>query len=157
MILLSFLGNDVMGDEGIGYHLYMSLKDELPEWVRPVFLHTDVLRLPSIYNGEDTSVFVDAVVGKHFPCGKIFRMSINKAHNLDASMKHAHMIGLIDSIRLMEKTLPSFKDTRKILYLVGVDPDHIKPDVSLSPCLEEHFDSIKKDLLMFLHYIHREC
>ncbi|NOZ92187.1 MAG: hydrogenase maturation protease [Dictyoglomi bacterium] len=157
MILVVFLGNDVMGDEGIGYHLYKYMDGLMPEYAKGVFLHTDVLRLPHFYSGEDTLVFVDAVVGENFTCGKAKPMSAKDVKKLEASMKHAHMIGVIDSLELLEKTMPEIAGARKVFYLIGVDEDNIKPSTELSQCLRKNLHVLSAELLKLLHHLHYTC
>jgi len=157
LILVVFLGNDVMGDEGIGYHLYKYIDGLLPDYARGVFLHTDVLRLPHFYKGEDPIVFVDAVVGEHFPCGRAEIMSAEDVKNLEASMKHAHMIGVIDSLKLLEKTMSEIASARKVFYLIGVDESNIRPSTEISQCLRENLHVLSEDLLKLLHHLHHTC
>jgi len=157
VILVAFLGNDVMGDDGIGYYLYRYMKDLLPEYARGVFLHTDVLRLPHFYDGEETVVFVDAATGDNYPCGSVFHAPIQKLENVEVHMKHAHLIGAIDSVRLLEKALPELSHARKVFFLIGVNKDNVKASTSLSPCLKSSIHNISAELLKLLHKIHYTC
>ncbi len=157
MILVAFLGNDVMGDDGIGSYLYKYVKDMMPEYARGVYLHTDVLRLMSEYNGEDTIVFVDALYGGSVKCGDVKIVPFHKIDILDATMKHAHEIGLIDSLKLMDKVDNKMANARKIFYLIGIDKENVKPSTSLSDCLRIKIHEISSNLLKLIHKIHYSC
>ncbi len=157
MILAVFLGNDVMGDDGVAFHLMKHLSDKMPPYVRSVYLHTDILRLLHAYGGEEKIVFIDAVKGRNYPCGSVNIVPMHKIDSLSAPMKHAHLIGVIDSIRLLEKSEPSLRDAGKIFFLIGVDEKNVKPSIALSPCLERAMPRIGENLLSLFEKMHYSC
>ncbi len=143
--LLALVGNDVMGDDGVSYHILRHVEDKLPGHIRSVKLHGDVLRLLHFYRGEERIVFVDATTA--IPCGEVAVLSFEEAQKLDAPMLHAHMLGLIDSVRLMEKTDVALASARKELFLVGVTPVGVRPGRGLSSCLEDSLPAVSERLL----------
>ena len=157
MILAVFLGNDVMGDDGVAFHLMKRLSDKMPDYVRSVYLHTDILRLLHAYRGEEKIVFIDAVRGRNYPCGSVNVIPMHKIDSLSAPMKHAHLIGVIDSIRLLEKSEPFLAEAVKVFFLIGVDEKNVKPSLSLSPCLERTMPHIGENLLSLFEKMHYSC
>ena len=143
--LLALVGNDVMGDDGVSYHILRLVEDRLPGHIRPVRLHGDVLRLLHFYRGEERIVFVDATTA--IPCGEVAVLDFDETLALDAPMLHAHMLGLIDSLRLIEKAEKSIASARKELFLVGVPRVGVRPGRALSPCLEAALPTVSGRLL----------
>ena len=157
MILAVFLGNDVMGDDGVAFHLMKHLRDQMPAYVRSVYLHTDILRLLHAYGGEEKIVFIDAVKGRNYPCGSVNIIPMNKIDSLSAPMKHAHLIGVIDSIRLLERSDQSLAEAGKVFFLIGVDEENVKPSTYLSSCLEKAIPHIGENLLSLFEKMHYSC
>ena len=144
-IKVFFMGNPLLGDDGIGPHLYSELKEE--KRLGNIELHdagSAGLNLISLIDDGDRIIIVDAIISKESKedIGNV--MAIDEkdiCHEIPAVS--AHDIGLGQTIRLIReyaKEIPPIK-------IIGITAKHIGNSPKLSREIKKNMEKIKEDVV----------
>jgi len=134
-ILIVGLGNPLMGDDGVGIFIINHLQRlSLPPYLKIVDCGTDILKILSHIEGQEQVILIDAVDWKHQP-GTVYHFDKNELLNFSGESKSAHLISVIDSIRLLEKLNPDFQKAE--VEMIGIQPERISISNHLSPPVEK--------------------
>lgn len=109
--LVVFLGNISAGDDASGFYVYQKFSEN--EYVRKLFLGTDLFRLHFEYKKEKRLILVDAMTGinevTHIPNKHLFEIN-NKS-------EHAHFLSAIEILKILKIVMPVFPQD---IHLIGV-------------------------------------
>jgi hydrogenase maturation protease len=133
-LLVIGLGNPLMGDDGIGWHVAERLAADprLPAGVEAICGGTDLLRCASQIEGRRRVVLVDAVEDDA-PPGSVSVIGEGAA---DLRQEHAHHLSAGQAMQLLRLTMPvSFT-------LLGVSVPSARMASDLSPALSASMPAI---------------
>ncbi|HUI93852.1 MAG TPA: hydrogenase maturation protease [Chitinivibrionales bacterium] len=102
--LILGIGNLLRTDDGVGVHVVNLLNDsgKLPDFAEAVDAETSGLDLPSLLQGRERVIVVDALEAEEEEPGSIFRFD---ARRLSSSAPHAvslHETGIVEALRALE-------------------------------------------------------
>ena len=126
------VGSDVMGDDGIG----QVVVEELRKRGCPcdlAILGTDIFRLRLHYRGHERIIIVDALRG--IPPGDVKVYGRDEFSKLNGSIRHAHLLGIVEAMDIMSLADPNIKEAE--VMLVGVGAERIDKGIGLSPRARE--------------------
>lgn len=147
-ILIVGIGNELLGDEGLGVHVarwLLAAKDSLPAQVDVLEAGTALLDLVAEMPRYSRVVIVDAVrAGQE--AGTVYRVEsvAEFARQLEANLPISlHQWNLIETLQVAGKLglLP------RQLTLIGAEPESIDPSTELSPKLAQAAEKIISILL----------
>jgi len=123
-ILIVGLGNELLGDDGVGLHAVRELRKDPPAGVRLAEVGTRILHAQHLLEDADVVIAVDAVRAGGRP-GSVYRLyaedaAIQRSYSL-------HGMGIAGLLRTMPK------DARPCIIILGVEPETIDYAIELSP------------------------
>jgi hydrogenase maturation protease len=137
------IGNLLLRDEGVGFHLVQRLADngDLPN-VKIIDGGTapDILSL--IDGDTDKLIIVDAAVAGDKP-GTIYRFSIDDLDSASQTAVSLHEMGVADSLKLMNL----LGNQPGSVVIFGIEPEVIDYGLELSPQLAEKMPQLIKLVL----------
>ncbi len=133
-LLVAGLGNEFMGDDGIGPAAIRLLKaGGLPDQVRAVELGSDLTRLGLFWNHEPRVWLVDAVTGSS-PPGTLDHMDHEELLAVPPHPATLHNLCVAESLRWMLFGEPQWRSVRFQLWAVTAQT--IGPHTTLSSAAE---------------------
>jgi len=138
------VGNVLLGDEGVGWHVAHALEElSLPD-VKVIDGGTcpDALQL---VEGADKLVIVDAVKGGGMP-GQVYRFHLEDITPERKPFACPHDISLVGSLMFMRLS-HNIDET----VIIGVEPGEISWGLELSPELQEKMPKIIDTILLELN------
>lgn len=119
-VLLIGLGNPLMGDEGIGWHVAECLRRDprLPPYVESIAGGTDLLRFAPLFERCRHVVLVDALLVEDAP-GRV-QFVDGPLTGFDSRQGHAHSLSALQAIELLQLLTPSLSAVRFTLALIGI-------------------------------------
>ena len=142
-LLVVGLGNPLMGDDGIGWHIAAHLAGHpgLPESVEVVSGGTDLLRIAGHIEGRSRVVVIDAIQDD----GEAGRVSVlEDVVPLDDRQHHAHHLSAVQAIGLLQMTTPVG------FTLLGISVSSAAVSGELSPSLAARMPAILDRVLQEL-------
>ena len=97
--LVVFLGNEIAGDDSIGYEIYRKIKIS-----NKVFLSTDFFKLYGIYKNQERLIIVDAVYG----INEIIHLKNEEIFEIDDKSIGNHFISAIESLKILKIVMKNF-------------------------------------------------
>lgn len=146
--LLIGLGNPLMGDEGIGWHVVERLAGDprLPQDTELLQAGTDLLPYAGHMEGRERVILVDALLDSSEPgTTSVFE---NDFLGVDDRQPHVHHLSLVQSLRLLRIAAPSLAAVRFTLLAIAIDSATLSLD--LSPALSARVPRIVDRLLELL-------
>ena len=133
------LGNEMMGDDGIGVRVAERLADHprLPGDVEVRVGGPDLLRCQELLHGREAVVLVDAVLGSETP-GTV--LLLDPDDPVLAGAAGAHQLTPTGSLALLRAVDPALRDVPVTLAGVVIDRAEVTP--TLSPDLAGRLDEI---------------
>ena len=135
------LGNPLMGDEGIGWHVAERLAGDarLPEHVEVICGGTDLLRYAGEMEGRRRVVLIDAIedgsdTGRVTVFDRDFR-------GLEDHQEHAHHLSAIEAVRLLSLIVPTS------FSLLGISISSARCEPALSPSMAARMPAILRQVL----------
>lgn len=119
-VLLLALGNDILGDDGIGLCAARALKDELEGLVDVVETGEAGLALMELMEGYDRAVIVDAIMTGQHPAGTVLELDPAALRKVVAPSPH--YAGLPEVITLAERLGVVFPSELRILAMEVANP-----------------------------------
>ena len=134
-------GNDLVGDDGCGLAVVRRLRD--PAGPRAEEGHSDSLRLPSLWAGEDEVWLIDALVRGAAP-GTVHRLTHEEL--LAVSQRHgtAHQLSLPESLRWIAHAYPEMARVRYRLW--GIEPKSLALEEGLSPAVAAAVEVVAEEI-----------
>jgi hydrogenase maturation protease len=143
-VLVIALGNPLMGDEGIGWHVAERLAADprLPARVEVVWGGTDLLRLADRIAGRSRVILIDALLDGANP-GDV--SVFDSLAGLDPRQEHAHHLSVVEAVQLLSMVVP----VPFTLLAVSVSSVEMRPDLSaeLAASLPAIIDRVLEKLL----------
>lgn len=119
--LIIGLGNPLMGDEGVGWHVVQLLACDprLPHDTDVLPGGTDLLRWAGEIGGRRRVILVDALLDPaEAGAVTVFR---NGFDELDGAWRHVHHVSLAQAVGLLRLAWPSLASTRFTLVAVSIN------------------------------------
>jgi hydrogenase maturation protease len=128
-ILVIGLGNPLMGDEGIGWHLAgrLASDERLPETVEVMYGGTDLLSCADQMEERDRVILIDAILDLEAPGSVTVYRTFEE---LRSDSTNAHHLSVVDAIGLLQATSPVLASARFTLLAIGVDYASVETDLS---------------------------
>jgi hydrogenase maturation protease len=143
-VLVIGLGNPLMGDEGIGWHVAERLAGDarLPEHAEIICGGTDLLRYAGEMEGRGRVVLIDAfedgsATGRVTVFDRDFR-------GLEDHQEHAHHLSVIQAVRLLGLMVPAR------FTLLGISISSAGREPALSPSMAARMPAILQQVLEHL-------
>jgi len=135
------LGNPLMGDEGIGWHVAERLAGDprLPEHVEVICGGTDLIRYAGEMDGRSRVVLIDAIEDGS-GTGRV-RVFDGDFRGLEDRQEHAHHLSVIQAMRLL-RLIASTSFT-----LVGISISSARIEPALSPAMAARMPAILQQVL----------
>jgi len=121
------LGNELLGDDGVGVHAVRELQKAPPENVAVAEVGTRVLSSQQIIEESDIVIAIDAAHADGAP-GSIYRFDAEEVES--DRLCSLHEMGIVGVFRLMPK------ESRPKLIVIGVEPEIIDYGMDLSPVVQ---------------------
>lgn len=137
------LGNELLGDEGVGVHAARLLQlEELPDNTQVIEVGTAILDALSVFENADRIIVIDAMKDS-MPPGTIYKTTIDQC---GGSQCIASMHGF-DIFRTM--SLAGRRESPEVVVF-GIEPEEITWSMELSPGIAESLtpliDAVKKEI-----------
>lgn len=125
------LGNPLMGDEGVGWHIAESLEADprLPPHVEAVAGGTDLLRFAARMKGCRHVMLVDAILDGIIPPGRL-ELVQDCFSGLEDRQGHVHSLSARQAIELLQAVTPELAGVRFTLALVAIASARLEPGLS---------------------------
>ncbi|SPE36307.1 Ni,Fe-hydrogenase maturation factor (hyh operon) [Candidatus Sulfopaludibacter sp. SbA6] len=145
-LLVIGLGNPLMGDDGIGWHIVARLAGDprLPETVEVTSGGTDLLRHADQIEGRSRVVVIDAIQDAIEGNGQVGQISILDEDQLDERQQHAHHLSAVQAIGLLQLITPVR------FTLLGISISSAAVANQLSPALAARMPAILDRVLQEL-------
>ena len=145
--LLLGLGNPLMGDDGVAWHVIERLRTDprLPAEVELAWGGADLLACAGLLEGRERVVLLDAVEGEE--PGELIRLD-PFGEDLDERSRGAHALSAPAALRLLRTVDPAFAASE--VLLLGVTVAEVRAGERLSPTLEESIPRIVDTVLAAL-------
>lgn len=141
--LLLGLGNSLMGDDGVAWHVVEALRDDarLPPEVEVAWGGSDLLACADLLGGRDRVVLLDAVLGE--APGAVVLLDPER-ETLDERDAGAHGLSLPGALRLLRQ---GGALDRAEIRLVGIGVDEVRVGTALSAALAARLPAIVAQVL----------
>lgn len=117
--LIVCIGNDLVADDAVGYHLYRQLQEHaLPDDVRVCLLGVGGMALIDELDGEELLVVVDAVQLGYEP-GTVHVLDWDRIPSNQLRPVSGHGIGVREALQVCRKLYP--EKAASSVFLVGVE------------------------------------
>jgi len=118
------LGNDILGDDGVGFHAARSLREEFPEGVDVIETGEAGLALLDHLEGYDRAIILDAIATGRVAPGTVLVWGREDFHKITAPSPH--FSGLPDLIGLAECVGMHFPKDLRVLAMEVADPTQFR-------------------------------
>ena len=130
------LGNPLMGDDGVGWHVAERLASDprLPESVEAMCGVTDLLRYAGQMEGRSRVIFIDAIQDDAQP-GSVLVFG-ETYPEMDSRQEHAHHLSAVQAIQLLKMMVAA------PIALLGISISSAVTQTELSPAVDGRMASI---------------
>lgn len=126
--LVLALGNDILGDDGVGLIAARRLRDEVPPGVEVEETATGGLDLLDFLEGCDQALLLDAVITGRRPPGTVVELS--REDFVGKDLPSPHYAGLPDVLALAERLQIPFPRDLRVLAMEVERPCELREDLS---------------------------
>lgn len=145
--LLLALGNDIMGDDGVGLAAARALSKDLPEQVDCVETPGADLALLEVLSGYERALLLDSIVtGRHQP-GTILQFTRSEFDQVLAPSPHC--AGLPEVLKLAERMGIDFPEEIRVLAMEIAPPQDFRE--TLGPAIERVLPAYVAEAGRILH------
>ena len=144
------LGNRLMGDEGVGWHIIDRLAGDprLPPDIELLWGATDLLACADQVAGRTRITLVDALLDPS-QAGRVAVIGGDEAlRGLDKDKWHVHHLSLTQAINLLQIAYPSVAKARLCIIAICISSARMQPE--LSPELAMKMPEILQQVLQEL-------
>lgn len=140
-VLAIGLGNPLMGDEGIGWHVAERLAGDprLPEYVEVLCGGTDLLRCAGEIEGRSRAVLLDAIEDGSAP-GRVTVFD-QDFRGLEDYQENVHHLSVVEAVKLLRLVSP----VRIALLGISISSASLGP--ALSPSMAARMPAILRQVL----------
>ncbi len=138
------LGNPLMGDDGVGWHVAECLAGDprLPESVEVICGGTDLLRYAGQMEGRSRVILIDAIQDDAQPGGVL--VLGETLPEMDSRQEHAHHLSAVQAIQLLKMMVAA------PIALLGISISSAVTRTELSPAIDGRMLSILDRVLQEL-------
>jgi hydrogenase maturation protease len=138
------LGNPLMGDDGVGWHVAERLAGDprLPESVEVMCGGTDLLRCGGQMEGRSRVILIDAIQDDRQP-GSVLVFG-ETLPEMDSRQEHAHHLSAVQAIQLLKMMVAA------PIALLGISISSAVTRTELSPAVDGRMPSILDRVLQEL-------
>ena len=111
MTLLVFLGNEIAGEDALGYIVYEKIKDKIKG--RCEYLGTDLSKLYGIYRNEEKLIIIDAIYG----IDDVIHIKNDEIWKIDDASSGAHGLAAIEILKILKIVMEKFPSE---IHLIGL-------------------------------------
>ncbi len=143
------LGNPLMGDEGIAFHLLQALRGDprLPEDVELFWGGGDLLGCADRMAGRSRVTVLDAMLDPSEP-GALRVLAEDDFATLETRHSSAHQLSAAGAVELLRRTEPAFRGIRFKLMVVTISAAELQ--LTLSPLLGAKMPHLLDQVVMEL-------
>lgn len=126
------LGNPLVGDEGIGWHVAdrLSRDPRLPQDTEVLLGGTDLLRCGDQMEQRKRVILIDAILDPA-NAGTVSLLE-GRMLELDTRREHAHHLSVVQALQLLQVASPSLKTVRFTLAAIAIGSARISRELSPS-------------------------
>ena len=129
-VLIVGIGNQLLGDEGVGLHIIDKLSQiTLPPYVDIIDCGCDLYNVVSYLNRAQKVIIVDAICAEGKP-GDIYRFDYSELKAAQAKISSVHQLGGVDVLDLLMLVYPCLNNCE--ITMIGIEPKTIKLGTNLS-------------------------
>ena len=122
-VLVLGIGNPILGDDGIGFHIAQALADKIKdENIDVKFTSVNGLNLLELIMGYDRLIAIDAIMTGRARVGEIFRLRLGDIEALKCNTASAHYLDLATGIDIGKVLFPSQMPQEVEIFAVGIQP-----------------------------------
>ncbi len=115
------IGNPILGDDGIGFHIAQELAKEIKdENIDVKDTSIDGLNLLELVVGYDRVIIIDAILTKDGETGEVHRLAPDDIGEPAQSMISAHHLNLLTTIKLGRRLFPKKIPGEVVVFAVGI-------------------------------------
>ena len=144
------LGNPLMGDEGIGWHVLERLAGDprLPQDTELLWGSTDLLACAGQMEGRRRIILVDAMLDPSRAGSVAVYSDRDGFPALDDRQEHAHQLSVVQALRLLQACSPGLSAVPVTLIAIAIDSARVTMELSpaLSARMPELLDCILREL-----------
>jgi len=115
------IGNPILGDDGVGFHIAQELAKEIKDENIDVE-ETSVggLNLLELIVGYDKVIIIDAIMTDSGEVGKVYQLRLEDIGETAQSMISAHHLNLLTMIKLGRELFPKEMPEEVAVLVVGI-------------------------------------
>ena len=144
------LGNPLMGDEGIGWHILdrLAADPRLPQDTELLWGSTDLLACAGQVEGRRRIILVDAMLDPSHAGSVAVYSDRDGFPPLDDRQEHAHQLSVIQALRLLQACSPGLRTVPVTLIAIAIDAARVTMELSpaLSAEMPRMLDRILREL-----------
>jgi len=115
------IGNPILGDDGVGFHIAQELAREIKdENIDVKDTSVDGLNLLELIVGYDNVIIIDAIMTEDGEVGEIYRLKPEDIGEPAQSIISAHHLNLLTTIKLGGRLFPKKMPGEVIVFAVGI-------------------------------------
>ncbi len=115
------IGNPILGDDGVGFHIAQELAKEIKdENVDVKDTSVGGLNLLELVVGYDKVIIIDAILTEHGEAGEVYRLGPEDIGEPAQSMISAHHLNLLTTIKLGRRLFPKKMPGEVTVLAVGI-------------------------------------
>ncbi len=115
------IGNPILGDDGVGFHIAQELAKEIKdENIDVKDTSVDGLNLLELIVGYDKVIIIDAIMTEDGEVGAIYRLKSEDIGGPTQSTISAHHLNLLATIKLGRRLFPKKMPGAVIVFAVGI-------------------------------------
>jgi len=115
------IGNPILGDDGVGFHIAQELANEIrDENIDVKDTSVDGLNLLELVVDYDRVIIIDAIMTEDRGVGEIYRLKPEDIGKPAQSIISAHHLNLLTAIKLGKRLFPKKMPGAVIVFAVGI-------------------------------------
>ena len=114
------IGNPILGDDGVGFHIAQELAKEIKdENIDVKDTSIDGLNLLELIVGYDKLIVIDAIMTEEAKAGEIYRLKPRSSSETAWSTISLHHLNLATTIQIGKKLFPKEMPGEVIIFAIG--------------------------------------
>jgi len=115
------IGNPILGDDGVGFHIAQELAKEIKdENIDVKDTSIDGLNLLEFIIGYDNVIIIDAIMTEDGEAGEVYRLGPEDIGEPAQSIISAHHLNLLTTIKLGGRLFPKKMPGEVVVFAVGI-------------------------------------
>jgi hydrogenase maturation protease len=140
--LIVGVGNPLLGDEGVGWHIIENLRQmAMPADVSILDCGCDLLNLASCIDKPRRIIVIDAIRAGGKP-GQIHTFDFDELDAIGTKSSSAHQLRIVDALRLLKQAYPCLTCCR--ITVMGIEPGALGLSTELSEEVNENIANLTR-------------